>query len=66
MKTGDGYVSLNVYHDASGNSPIIASSSSEHDFDVGMPVGYHNITVAFEDIALVQVVAGASDDTIVH
>ena len=54
--TQEGTVTFNAYVDASGNSPIIASSSSAFDFDI-VPVTDHiGVTVDFNDIRSVRVV----------
>jgi hypothetical protein len=57
IETHDGSVTLNVYVDPKGHSPILASSSDAYDFEPGVPTGYINITIPFEDIRFVKVVA---------
>jgi hypothetical protein len=52
----EGTVTINAYDDASGSSPIIASTSSAFDFDI-VPVTDHiGVTLDFNNIRTVRVV----------
>jgi hypothetical protein len=56
INTQEGTVTFNAYIDASGNSPIIAATSSAFDFDI-VPVTDHiGVTLDFNDIRSVRVV----------
>jgi hypothetical protein len=63
VKTYEGAVSLNVYVDRTGLSPIISSTSSVHDFQAGMPTGYVSKTIPFEQIIGVDVVPANHEKT---
>jgi hypothetical protein len=62
VKTYDGSVTLNVWKDSMSNAPIVAGSSSFHEFDVRHPTTYYGITVPFEEIVTVVVVAAPNGD----
>ena len=57
VKTYDGAVTLNVWLDSKGLAPIVASSSNSHDFDVHVPSEYKGVTIPFEQVLEVAVVA---------
>jgi hypothetical protein len=57
VETNPGYVLLNVWHDNSGR-PIQAPSSDAYSQEI--PHGYHALSVSFESISLVDVIASSS------
>src|ERR1051326_687247 len=56
VKTYDGAVSVSVYLDAEGASPVIRTGSALHDFDVRRIVDSHVVTLPFDNIASIVVV----------
>jgi hypothetical protein len=55
VKTYDGSVTLQVWLDVKGQCPIVAGSSSFHEFDVRSVVDYKTVTIPFEHITQVVV-----------
>ena len=62
VKTHEGTVTLNVYLDSRGESPIIAHSSSAFDFDVAPVLDHICVTLDFNDISNVKVVPAMAMD----
>jgi hypothetical protein len=59
VETHPGYVLLNVWHDKRGR-PIQAPSSDAYSQEV--PDGYHSVSISFESISLVDVMASSAAD----
>ena len=59
VQTHPGYVFLNVWHDRN-KRPIQAPSSDAYSQEV--PNGYHALTISFESISMVDVMASSSAD----
>ena len=57
VETHPGYVLLNVWHDRNGR-PIQAPSSDAYSQEV--PDGYHSVSISFESISIVDVMASSS------
>src|SRR5690242_1694534 len=55
VRTYEGSVTLNVWLDTRGFCPIVAGSSSFHEFDVRPVVDYKTVTLPFEQILSVIV-----------
>lgn len=56
INTQAGTVTFNAYVDASGRSPIFASSSGVFDFDIVPVTGHIGVTLYFNDIRSVRVI----------
>lgn len=50
VKTHDGFVTLQVWLDVKGQCPIVAGSSSFHEFDVRPVVDYRTVNIPFEEM----------------
>ena len=49
-RPGDGFVTLQVWLDFKGQCPIVAGSSSFHEFDVRPVVDYKTVNIPFEEM----------------
>ena len=66
VKTYDGAVTLQVWLDVKGQCPIVASSSSFHEFDVRPVADYSMVTLPFEEILNVIVTPALTADGRFH
>ena len=66
MKTEDGYGIFEMYLDATGNPPIIESTSNTFDFDTSTPFNSLSVSLPYENIASVTVKLASDAAAIVH